>query len=169
MRNTRIPKLATACAVVASSATTLGAAGSIDVCAAVTPADAASVMGPLPAQPPSKTDNAGFGMSMCMYIGPRVSGEGAQTRLLRLTVQAGASKDAPDLTQADADKRKATTALSGVGDSAKRNAEGTFVWAKHGSAYCTAEVANGLPKGSTPDATAAKLGGLCKKVFAIAR
>ena len=166
--NTWIPKLAAALAAAQWSATTLVAAGPIDVCAAVTPVEAASVMGPLPSQPPSKTDNAGFGMSTCIYLGPRVSGQGAQTVMLRLTVQAGASKDAADMTQYYADTHKATTALAGVGESAKRSADGAFVWAKQGSVYCTAEIANGLPKGSTVDATAAKLGGLCKKVFAIA-
>lgn len=151
------------------AATLAGAAGPIDVCAAVTPADAAAVLGPLPSQPPSKTENVGFGMTMCQYVGPTISGQGAQSKMLRLTVQAGGSKDAADMTQYDADKRKAATALAGVGESAKRNAEGTFVWAKQGSAYCTAEIANGQPKGSTPDATAAKLGGLCRKVLAMAR
>jgi len=51
-------------------------------------------------------------------------------------------------------------------NAAKRNADGTFVWAKQGDVYCTAEIANGLPKGQTADSTAAKLGALCKKVLA---
>jgi hypothetical protein len=145
------------------------AAGPIDVCKIVTPAEAAAVLGPLPQQPPAATDNAGFGMYTCMYIGPAVSGQGAQTKFLRLTVEAGSSKDAADMTQTDADKRKATTALSGVGDAAKRNAAGTFVWAKKGAAYCTAEIANGLPKAQTADSVAAKLGALCQKVLAAAK
>jgi hypothetical protein len=70
--------------------------------------------------------------------------------------------------QVDADKRKATIALSGVGDAAKRNADGSFVWAKQGSVYCTADISNGLRKGLTADAAATQLGGLCKKVLAAA-
>ena len=142
------------------------AAGPIDVCAIVTPSEAAAVLGPLPPQPPSKTDNGGFGMTMCLYIGPSMGGQGAQTKFLRLTVQAGSSKDAPDLTQMDANKHKATVDLAGVGNAAKRNADGTFVWAKQGDVYCTAEIANGPPKGQTADSTAAKLGALCRKVLA---
>jgi hypothetical protein len=142
------------------------AAGPIDVCAIVTPADAAAVLGPLPAQPPSKTDNVGFGMTMCVYVGPAVSGEGAQTRLRRLTVQAGSGKDVPDLTEADVKKHKATAKLANVGDAATRNADGTFVWAKRGDVYCTAEIVNGAPRGQTADDTASKLGSLCRKVLA---
>jgi len=74
------------------------AAGPLDVCAIVTPTEAAAILGPLPMQPPSKTDNAGFGMYTCVYLGPAVSGEGAQKRFTRLTVQAGSGKDVPDLT-----------------------------------------------------------------------
>jgi len=142
------------------------AAGPIDICAIVTPAEAAAVMGPLPQQPPSKTDNGGFGMSMCMYLGPSVGGQGAQTTFLRLTVQAGASKDAADIFEYNADRRKATIDFPKVGDSAKRNAQGTFVLAKKGATYCTAEIANGLPRGATADSAAAKLGALCQKVLA---
>jgi len=141
------------------------AAGPLDVCAIVTPTEAAAILGPLPMQPPSKTDNAGFGMYTCVYLGPAVSGEGAQTRFTRLTVQAGSGKDVPDLTQMDVDKHKATIDLAGVADLAKRSADGTFVWAKKGTVYCTAEIANGLPRGRTADSTAASLGALCRKVL----
>jgi hypothetical protein len=82
------------------------AAGPIVVCGVVTPKEAAAILGPLPTQPPSKTDNAGFGIYTCMYLGPAVSGQGAQTILTRLTVQAGSGRDVPDLMQADADKRR---------------------------------------------------------------
>ena len=142
------------------------AAGPIDICAIVTPADAAALMGPLPQQPPSKTDNGGFGTSMCMYLGPSVGGQGAQTTFLRLTVQAGAGKDAADIFEYNADRRKATIDFPKIGDSAKRNAQGTFVLAKKGATYCSAEIANGLPRGATADSAAARLGALCQKVFA---
>jgi hypothetical protein len=141
------------------------AAGPIDICAIVTPADAAAVMGPLPQQPPSKTDNGGFGTTMCMYLGPSVGGQGAQTTFLRLTVQAGTGKDAVDIFEFNADRRKATIDFPKVGDSARRNAQGTFVLAKKGATYCTAEIANGLPRGATADSAAAKLGALCQKVL----
>jgi hypothetical protein len=119
------------------------AAGPIVVCGVVTPKEAAAILGPLPTQPPSKTDNAGFGIYTCMYLGPAVSGQGAQTILTRLTVQAGSGRDVPDLMQADADKRKATIDRRGVGDVAKRSANGAFVWSKKGDVYCTAEISNG--------------------------
>jgi hypothetical protein len=152
------------------TASAASAAGSLDVCGIVNANDATTILGqPLMMKLPAITDNAGFGIYMCMYIGPARSGEGAQTKLSRLTVQAGSGKDVPDLMQADADKRKATIALSGVGDAAKRNADGSFVWAKQGSVYCTAEISNGLRKGLTADAAATQLGGLCKRVLAAAR
>src|SRR5580765_7650738 len=142
------------------------AAGPIDVCGIATPAEAAAILGPLPAQPPSKTENAGFGMYMCMYAGPKVSGQGAQTIFTRLTVEAGSGKDVPDMTQMDANKHKATIDLPGVADAAKRNVQGTFVWAKRGDVYCTADIANGTPAGQSAESTAAKLGALCKKILA---
>jgi hypothetical protein len=145
------------------------AAGPIDVCGVVTPSEAAAILGPLPAQPPAKTDNVGFGIRACMYVGPALSGQGAQTILARLTVQAGSGKDVPDLMQADADRRKATIDLSGVGDAAKRSANGAFVWSKQGDVYCTAEVSNGLPGGLTSDSAASQLGGLCRKIFSNAK
>jgi hypothetical protein len=138
----------------------------IDVCAVVTQAKAKAVLGELAPQPPVKTDHVGFGVDTCMYIGPKISGAGAQTIFSRLTVQTGTGKDGPDMLQADADKRKATASLAGVGEAAKRNQEGTFVWAKQGTVACTAEIANGLPKGLTPDAAATALGGLCRDIFA---
>jgi hypothetical protein len=138
----------------------------IDVCAIVTAAKAKAVLGDLTPQPPVKTDHAGFGVDTCMYIGPKVSGVGAQTIFLRLTVQTGTGKDGPDMLQADADKRKATASLAGIGEAAKRNQLGTFVWAKQGGVACTAEIANGLPKGLTADSAAAALGGLCRDIFA---
>lgn len=122
-------------------------------------------MGPLPQQPPAKTDNVGFGVSVCMYIGPALSGEGAQTRLARLTIQAGRGKNPADMLQDDVDKRHATTTLSGVGDAAKRNAAGSFVWATKGGVTCTAEISNGLPPPLTPDTAAQGLGRLCDKVL----
>jgi hypothetical protein len=141
----------------------------IDVCGIVTPARAKAVLGDLGPQPPVKTDHVGFGVDTCMYIGPKVSGAGAQTIFLRLTVQTGTGKDGPDMVQADADKRKATLPLAGVGEAAKRNQAGTFVWAKQGAVACTAEISNGLPKGLTADAAAAALGGLCRDVLAGAK
>jgi hypothetical protein len=141
----------------------------IDVCGVVTPAKAKAVLGDLPAQPPVKTDHVGFGVDVCTYIGPKVSGAGAQTIFLRLTVQTGTGKDGPDMVQADADKRKATLPLAGVGDAAKRNQGGTFVWAKQGAVACTAEISNGLPKGATADSAAAALAGLCRDLLAAAK
>lgn len=141
----------------------------IDVCGIVTPAKAKVVLGDLVAQPPAKTDHVGFGVDSCMYLGPKISGAGAQTTFSRLTVQTGTGKDGPDMLQADVDKRKATLPLAGVGDAAKRNQAGTFVWAMHGGVACTAEIANGLPKGMTGDAAATALGGLCKDLFAAAK
>lgn len=141
----------------------------IDVCAIVTPAKAKAVLGDLATQPPAKTDHVGFGVDTCMYIGPKMSGAGAQTIFSRLTVQTGTGKDGPDMLQTDADKRKATASLSGVGDAAKRNQAGTFVWAKQGGVACTAEIANGLPKGLTADSAATALGGLCRDIFASVR
>jgi len=136
----------------------------IDVCGIVTPDKAKAVMGSLASQPPVKTDHVGFGVDSCMYIGPKQSGAGAQTIFSRLTVQTGTGKDGPDMLQMDADKRKATLPLAGAGE-AKRNAAGTFVWAKQGGVACTAEIANGLPNGVTADAAAAALGGLCRDIF----
>ena len=138
----------------------------VDVCAIVTPAKAKAVLGDLASQPPSKTDHVGFGVDSCMYIGPKLSGAGAQTIFSRLTVQAGTGKDGPDMLQMDADKRKATVPLSGVGEAAKRNQAGSFVWAKQGGVVCTAEIANGLPKALTADSAATALGGLCRDVLA---
>jgi hypothetical protein len=142
---------------------------SIDVCGVVTPAKAKAVMGELPSQPPSKTDHVGFGVDTCMYLGPKLSGAGAQTIFSRLTVQTGTGKDGPDMVQADADKRKATLPLAGVGDVAKRNQAGTFVWARQGAVACTAEIANGLPKTLTADSAVTALAGLCRDVFAAAK
>jgi hypothetical protein len=138
----------------------------IDVCAIVTTAKAKAVLGDLAPQPPVKTDHVGFGVDNCMYIGPKISGAGAQTIFSRLTVQTGTGKDGPDMLQTDADKRKATASLAGVGEAAKRNQAGTFVWAKQGGVACTAEIANGLPKGLTADSAATALGGLCRDIFA---
>src|SRR5690349_19434926 len=90
----------------------------IDVCGIVTPAKAKAVLGDLPSQPPSKTDHVGFGVDSCLYVGPKLSGAGAQTIFSRLTVQTGSGKDGPDMLQVDADKRKATLPLSGVGEAA---------------------------------------------------
>lgn len=141
----------------------------IDVCGIVTSAKAKAVLGDLAPQPPVKTDHVGFGVDSCMYIGPRLSGVGAQTIFSRLTVQTGGGKDGPDMLQMDADKRKATLPLAGVGEAAKRNQDGTFVWAKQGGVACTAEIANGLPKGLTADAAATGLGGLCRDVLTSAK
>jgi hypothetical protein len=138
----------------------------IDVCGVVTPAKARAVMGELPSQPPSKTDHVGFGVDTCVYLGPKLSGAGAQTIFSRLTVQTGTGKDGPDMLQADADKRKATLPLAGVGDAAKRNQAGTFVWARQGAVACTAEIANGLPKTLTADSAVTALAGLCRDIFA---
>src|SRR5262252_9135704 len=127
----------------------------IDVCGIVTPAKAKAVLKDLAPQPPVKTDHVGFGVDACMYIGPKMSGVGAQTIFSRLTVQTGTGKDGPDILQTDADKRQATASLAGVGEAAKRNQAGTFVWAKQGGVTCTAEIANGLPRGLTADSAAA--------------
>jgi hypothetical protein len=140
----------------------------IDVCAIVTPEKARAVMRGMAAQPPVKTDHVGFGVDSCMYIGPKISGAGAQSVFSRLTVQTGTGKDGPDMLQADADKRKATLPIAGLGDAAKRNQAGTFVWAKQGSVVCTAEIANG-PQALTADAAATALGGLCHDVFVAAK
>jgi len=157
---------ATGTAAPASTANAPASDAPIDVCAIVTPDEAKALFGSLPMQPPSKTDNAGFGVRACMYIGPALSGQGAQTRFAQLLVQAGRTKDAADMLQADADRRKATVDLAGVGDSAKRNAEGTFVWATKGGAACAAEISVGLPPTLTADSAAAKLADLCRKVLA---
>ncbi len=140
----------------------------IDVCGVVTPAKAKAVLGALAAQPPVKTDHVGFGVDSCMYIGPKVSGAGAQTIFSRLTVQTGTGKDGPDMLQADVDKRKATLPVPGVGEGAKRNQAGTFIWAKQGGVACTAEISS--PSNTlTADAAATMLGGLCRDVFAAAK
>jgi len=152
--------------VAATGAAFAQAKPAIDVCAIVTPAKAKAVLGGLASQPPAKTDHVGFGVDTCMYIGPKLSGVGAQTIFSRLTVQTGTGKDGPDMLQSDADKRKATASLAGVGEAAKRNQAGTFIWAKQGGIACTVEIANGLPKGLTADSTAAALGGLCRDIFA---
>lgn len=164
----RIAVAGTLACVVSTGSASAQAKPAIDVCAIVTPAKAKAVLGDLPMQPPAKTDNGGFGLNSCMYIGPKVSGVGAQTIFLRLTVETGSdkAKDGVEILQADADKRKATASLAGVGEAAKRNQGGTYVWAKQGGVVCTAEIANGLPKGLTADATATALGGLCREIFA---
>jgi hypothetical protein len=165
-----VGRVVVALACGAGAASAFGqATPAIDVCGIVTPAKAKAALGALPSQPPSKTDHMGFGIDACMYMGPSISGAGAQTTFTRLTVQAGGGKDAPDMLQADADRRKATLPVTGVGEAAKRNQAGTFVWAKQGSVVCTADIANGLPTGMTGDAAATALGGLCKDVFAAAR
>jgi len=140
----------------------------IDVCGIVTPAKAKAVLGEVASQPPAKTDHAGFGVDACMYTTP-VHGAGANVSFLRLLVQAGTGKEGPDMLQTDADMRKATLPLSGVGEAAKRSQAGTFIWAKQGSAACTAEIANGLPKGVTADAAATALGSLCRDVLTASR
>ncbi|PYR42605.1 MAG: hypothetical protein DMF93_05390 [Acidobacteria bacterium] len=140
----------------------------IDVCAIVTADDAKALFGPLPMQPPATTDNAGFGVRACMYIGPALSGAGAQTRFARLMVQAGRTKDAVDLLQADADRRKATVDFAGGGDAAKRSADGMFVWETKGGLSCTASIDVGLPSALTADTAAANLADLCRKIFAAA-
>jgi len=145
------------------------ASGPIDVCGVVTREEAAAVLGPLPQQPPSKTDNAGFGTYMCMYLGPALSGEGAQTRFARLTVSAGRGKDAADIMEMKTEKMHATIDLPGVGDRAKRSSDGSFVWAQQGGVGCTAEIAVGLPPALTADSAAAQLGRLCGKVLAAGR
>jgi hypothetical protein len=148
-----------------SGLTEASAAEAIDVCKIVTSADAATILGALPAQPKSDTEHVGFGIDMCMYVGPALSGQGAQTKFARLTVQAGRGKDASDMLQMDADRRKATLNLPGVGEAAKRNEAGSFVSAAQGGVFCTAEINNGLPKGLTAESAASQLGGLCRKIF----
>jgi hypothetical protein len=148
------------------AAATSQSSGPIDVCAVVTPAEAAAILGSLPPQPPSKTDNAGFGTYMCMYVGPALSGEGAQTHFARLTVSAGRGKDATELMHMDVEKRHATVDLPGVADAAKRSENGWFVWAKQGATSCIAEISVGLPPGLTGDSAASQLGRLCGKIFA---
>jgi len=150
----------------AAAASTFAQTPTIDVCAIVTPAKAKAVLKDLAPQPPVKTDHVGFGVDACMYIGPKMSGVGAQTIFSRLTVQTGTGKDGPDILQTDADKRQATASLAGVGEAAKRNQAGTFVWAKQGGVTCTAEIANGLPRGLTADSAAAALGELCRDILA---
>jgi hypothetical protein len=140
----------------------------IDVCGIVTPPKAKAVLGEVVTQPPVKTDHAGFGVDACVYMTP-VHGAGANVSFLRLTVQAGTGKEGPDMLQTEADMRKATLPLTGVGEAAKRNQAGTFIWAKQGSVGCTAEIANGLPKTLTADSAAAALGGLCRDVLAARR
>jgi len=164
----RIAVAATVTCGVAPGAVFAQTKPAIDVCAIVTPAKAKAVLGDLPMQPPAKTDNDNFGLNSYMYVGPKVSGVGAQTTFLRLTVETGTAKnkDGVDILQDNADKRKATASLAGVGEAAKRNQAGTYVWAKQGGIVCTAEIANGLPKGLTADATATALGGLCRDIFA---
>lgn len=149
-----------------TSATSSAASGPIDICSIVTPADAAALMGSLTPQPPAKTDHVGFGISACMYVGPALSGTGAQTIFARLTIQAGRGKDPADMLQDDVEKRHATTTLPGVGDSAKRNDTGSFVWTSKSGVTCTAEISNGLPPPLTPDTAAQGLGRLCQKVLA---
>jgi len=153
---------------VAASAAFAQTKPAIDVCGIVTPAKAKAVLGEVANQPPAKTDHVGFGVDACMYMTP-VHGAGANVSFLRLTVQVGTGKDGPDMVQADADRRKATLPLAGVGDAAKRNQAGTFVWAKQGSAACSAEIANGMPKGLTADSAATALGGLCRDVLAASK
>jgi len=139
----------------------------VDVCGIVTAAKAKAVLGEVVTEPPVKTDHVGFGVDSCMYITP-ISGGGAHASFLRLTVQVGSGKDGPDMLQMDADRRKATLPLAGMSD-AKRSQSGTFVWAKQGGVACTAEIANGLPKGLTADAAATALGGLCRDALAGAK
>lgn len=138
----------------------------IDVCAIVTAAKAKATLGALTSQPAVHTDHVGFGVDSCMYVGPPVSGTGGQTVFLRLIVETGTGKDGPEMLQMDADKRKATVALPSLGDAATRNQAGTFVWARQAGVVCTAEVANGLPKGLTADSAASALGNLCRDVLA---
>jgi len=144
------------------------AADPIDVCAIFNADDAKALLGPLPKQPPAKTDDGGFGIRDCMYIGPALSGKGAKTLFARLTVRAGRTNDAKELLQADADRRKATVDLPGVGDSGRRNAEGMFVWATQGGVFCTAEISVGLPPSLTADSAAAGLAAACRKIFTAA-
>jgi hypothetical protein len=120
-------------------------------------------------QPPSTTENAGFGIYACGYIGPALSGEGAQTHFARITMSAGHGQDATEMMQADVDKRRAIIDLPGVGDRAKRSENGWFVWAQQGGLSCTAEITVGLPPGLTGDAAAPQLGRLCGKIFAQSR
>lgn len=167
-RASNAPAASTANAAPAATSSASAPKGPIDVCGIVTAEKATAILGSLGPQPPVKTDHAGFGTDMCMYLGPAVSGEGAQTVFLRLTVQAATGKDGPDLLQYDAEKKKATVDVSGVGSSAKRNQAGTFVWATSGAIACTAEISNGLPNGLAADTAGAKLAGLCRDIFAAA-
>lgn len=153
----------------ASAAQSPAASGPIDVCGIVTADDATGVLGTLAPQPKIVTDKAGFGTYTCLYIGPALGGEGAQTRFARLTVSAGRGKDAADIMEMDAERRHATIDVSGAGDAARRSENGSFVWAKKGGVECTAEIAVGLPPGLTGDAAAGKLAALCGKVFGAAR
>lgn len=164
--NSRGAASAGSAAAPATAAAQPASAGPIDVCRVVTAADAAGVLGPLPPQPPASTDNVGFGVRSCMYVGPKLSGQGAQTVFTRLTVQAGSGKGPGDMLQADVDRRHATIDLPGVGDSAKRSPDGSFVWATRADVFCTAEISNGLPAGLSPDAAASKLAEVCRKIFA---
>jgi hypothetical protein len=152
----------------AATAAAPAVTGPIDVCAIVKSDDAAALLGPLPMQPPAKTDHAGFGITACLYIGPALSGHGAQTTFAQLMIQAGRGKDASEMLADDAGKRQATETLSGGSGSAKRNAAGSFVSATKGGVYCTAEIKNGLPPSLSSDAAAAGLDALCDKVFAAA-
>lgn len=140
----------------------------IDVCGIVTAAKAKAVLGEVMTQPPAKTDHAGFGVDACTYATP-VHGAGANVSVLRLLVQAGSGKDGPDMLQTEADMRKATLPLAGVGDAAKRSQAGTYIWARQGRVACTADISNGLPKGLTADSAATALGGLCRDVLAAAK
>jgi len=154
--------------VIAAATVTVVAAQTkpaIDVCGIVTAPKAKTVLGEVVTQPPVKTDHAGFGVDACVYMTP-VHGAGANVSVLRLTVQAGTGKEGPDMLQTEAEMRKATLPIAGVGESAKRNQAGTFIWAKQGAVACTAEIANGLPKGVTADAAAIGLAGLCRDVLA---
>jgi hypothetical protein len=135
------------------------------MCGIVTPGDATALLGPLPLQPPAKTESVGFGIYQCMYVGPKRSGGGAQTVFSHLTVAAGTGKDAADLLQNEAEKRHAVVDFSGLGEGAKRSADGSFVWAKQGALSCTAQISNGLPPALTADSATTQLAGLCRKVF----
>jgi hypothetical protein len=145
------------------------AGAAVDVCKITTKEDAVAILGSLPPQPPIETDHAGFGIDACMFLGPALSGAGAQTVFSSLHVQVGKGKDASDMLGDDAEKRKATFDLPNVGEAAKRNAQGSFVWARQGDIVCAAEIKNGLPKGLTADSAPTKLGALCRKIFAVVK
>lgn len=136
----------------------------VDVCAAVTYADAEAIIGKLPMQPTGGTNDNGFDTYRCLYIGPRISGEGGNMVVARLTVSAGFGKYAESGFQYDVDRLHATVVLPGVGDTATRNEAGTFVWAKRGGLTCTAEAKPFPADGTGPD-LAKRLGELCQKVF----